>query len=69
MEPSQVTVVLITNKFICTSCPQRDAREEVQMWGGGGQRSSLWGRWVQWQLEGEENHIFLVASILDTLFL
>ena len=37
------------------SCPQRDAREEVQMWGGGGQRSSLWGRWVQWQLEGEEN--------------
>ena len=40
------------------SCPQRDAREEVQMWGGGGQRSSLWGRWVQWQLEGEENYHF-----------
>ena len=39
------------------------------MWGGGGQRSSLWGRWVQWQLEGEENHIFLVVPILDTLFL
>ena len=44
------------------SCPQRDAREEVQMWGGGGQRSSLWGRWVQWQLEGEVNHNFSGGS-------
>ena len=44
------------------SCPQRDAREEVQVWSGSGQRSSLWGRWVQWQLEGEENNNFSGGS-------